>query len=72
MLVFAQIMSSFTRNQMAKVQEFLAIFGEFLHFLCYFWLYVFYNVIIEKMQECEPYLIKFKSSKIDTHLDDIL
>ena len=52
MLVFVQITSSFTRNQMAEVQEFLAIFGEFLRFfLCYFWLYVFYNGIIEKMQE---------------------
>ena len=33
MLVFVQIMTLFTRNKMADVQEFQAIFGEFL---CYF------------------------------------
>ena len=49
MLVFAQITSPFTRNKMADVQEFLAIFGEFLRFLCYFWLYF----KMESLRKCK-------------------
>ena len=45
MLVFTQIRSSFTRNKMADVQEFLAIYVSF-----YVILVIFYNGIIEIMQ----------------------
>ena len=50
MLVFVQITSLFTRNKMADIQEILVIFGEFLVFFLLF-LVIFYNGIIEKMQE---------------------